>query len=134
MNWYKLSQADLDLEDELNALLQRLRDKYPLEQLEAWIPSYGKFIDLANIRVKVESRGQGVGHKVIRAIQDFATAHGLPIRLSPEADRGRKGDLYRFYRSLGFVPNKGQKKDYRLSAPFAPTMYWKPKVRRDELV
>jgi GNAT superfamily N-acetyltransferase len=99
MNWYNKSQQDdlklLDLEDELNALLQRLRDEYPLSELEAWVPQ-GRYIDLARINVRPDSRGQGVGSAVMREIQDFAKLKGLPIRLSPEPDRGKKEALERF--------------------------------------
>ena len=59
-NRYKISQnADLDLEDELNALLQQLRDEYPMVKLEAWIPQ-GHHIELANIEVRSENRNQGI--------------------------------------------------------------------------
>lgn len=128
MNWYKKSQADLDIEDELNDLLQSLRNEYPLSKLEAWIP-HGHHIELANIEVRPENRGKGVGNAVIKRIQDFAREKGLPITLRPKADRGKKEALDRFYRSLGFKKNRGRDMDYELSSPFSTTMFWKPDKR-----
>lgn len=125
MNWYKKSKTNLDLEDELNHLLQSLRDKYPLSKLEAWLPQ-NHHLELANIEVKPEMRGQGIGHAVIKQIQDFARKHELAITLRPEPKPGKKLALERFYRSLGFQHNKGRTTDYELSSPFASTMYWKP--------
>lgn len=126
MNWYKKSRTDLDLEGELNDLIQRLRNEYPLSKLEAWVPQ-GHHIELANIEVRPDSRGKGVGSTVIKRIQDFAREKGLPIMLRPMADRGKKEALYRFYRSLGFINNRGRDMDYELSSPFSTTMFWKPK-------
>jgi GNAT superfamily N-acetyltransferase len=125
MNWYKRSQTDLDLEDELNNFLQKLRDKYPLVKLEAWIPQ-GRYIELASIEVRPDSRGKGVGSKVMGELQNFAREVGLAITLRPAADRGKKEALERFYRSLGFRSNRGRDMDYELSSPFSSTMYWKP--------
>ena len=125
-NRYKISQnADLDLEDELNALLQQLRDEYPMVKLEAWIPQ-GHHIELANIEVRSENRNQGIGKKVMERIKDFARQKGLPITLRPEPDRGKKEALDRFYRSLGFRNNRGRDMDYGLSSPFSSTMFWRP--------
>lgn len=85
-------------------------------------------IELMSIEVPEGSRGMGVGTDVVRAIQDYARSVGKPIVLRPEADRGRKGDLDRFYRSLGFVHNRGRNTDFVLSSPTSRTMYWRPNV------
>ena len=50
------------------------------------------------------------------------------IVVMPEAERGRKSDLERFYRNLGFVRNRGRNMDYTLSSPLAGTMYWRPEA------
>lgn len=126
MNWYKYSQhTDLDLEEELDAFLQSLRDEFPLQQLEAWIP-HGRYIEVANIKVRPDSRDQGVGTEVMRRIQEFAKQKNMPITLRPSPEKGKKKALERFYRNLGFSHNRGRYMDYELSSPTSPTMYWKP--------
>lgn len=127
MNWYKTSQfKDLELEEELEALLQELRGEYPGIQLEGWI-SQGRYIEVANIKVPSNKRGQGIGTTVMNRIQDFARDKNLKVVVRPEPERGKKKALDNFYRKLDFVHNKGRNRDFTLSTPFAPTMYWSPK-------
>lgn len=90
-------------------------------------------IELMRIVVPEEMRGGGVGSGIIRTLQDYARSVGKPIVIMPEAERGRKGDLDRFYRGLGFVHNGGRNKDFALSSPLAATMYWRPGVQEGSL-
>ena len=131
MNWYRKSQMDTSgLKEERNRELKLLEDNlkstYPGLELSMWFYIYGPYIELAAIKLPKEMQNQGIGHKVIRAIKDKALEWGVPVVLSPEPSPGKKKKLLDFYRGLDFVPNKGRNKDYQLSTPFAPTMYWKP--------
>ncbi len=83
-------------------------------------------INLHSLRVNPNSRSSGVGSAVIGELKDYARAHGATILLSPEADRGKKAALDRFYRRQGLQHNRGRHKDSRLSSMFAPTMLWRP--------
>lgn len=85
-------------------------------------------IELMSIEVPKGSRGMGIGTEVVRALQDYARGVGKPIVIRPEAQRGRKGDLDRFYKSLGFVHNRGRNTDFVLSSPTSRTMYWRPTI------
>lgn len=108
-------------------LERTLEQEFPqLEKLDLAAHSNGA-LHISSIRVKPEFRSQGIGSQVMRRIQAYAQEHQLPITLSPEADRGHKADLHRFYRSHGFWKNRGRRADTRLTSPFAPTMLWRPK-------
>jgi hypothetical protein len=110
----------------LEALVSGLVAKHPGLRLDAYESK--EKIELVGIEVPEGSRGMGVGTEVIRSLQDYARGVGKPIVLRPEADRGRKGDLDRFYRGLGFVHNRGRNTDFVLSSPTSRTMYWRPRV------
>lgn len=109
----------------LNAFLSEMEKKYPQVKVEAYETSHK--IELMQIVVPEEMRGSGVGTDIIRTLQNYASSVGKPIVIRPKAERGRKGDLERFYKGLGFVHNKGRNKDFTLSSPLAVTMYWRPR-------
>lgn len=113
----------------IESVLSGMIEKYPGVRLTAYESK--EKIELMEIVVPKNMRGRGIGTEIIRTIQDYALRVGKPIVLRPEADRGRKGELDRFYRGLGFVTNKGRNMDYSLSSPTSRTMYWRPKIGRD---
>jgi GNAT superfamily N-acetyltransferase len=131
------SAADGILKEEYpNEELQPIVDKFEKE-LEAEFPQL-KVLDLfiksngslyiGNIYITPEFRRQGIGSQIINRIKQFADKHNLIITLSPEPDRGFKAKLDKFYKSHGFIPNKGRHKDYRLSNMFGRSMFRKPGV------
>lgn len=72
------------------------------------------FITLSRIVVPEAARGAGVGTATMQEISDYADSVGKPIALTPStAFGGSKARLTRFYKGLGFVENKGRKKDFR---------------------
>jgi GNAT superfamily N-acetyltransferase len=105
----------------LQALLVKLREEYPGLRLNAF--EAPEKIELSEIEVK--DKGQGVGTRVIREIQEYARQVNKPIVLRPHPEPRKKKALLNFYKSLGFVQNKGRNTDYTLSSPFSPTMYWR---------
>lgn len=130
MNWYKLSQTQEDSnkkekDAELRNLELQLESKYPGLDLCLWL-TYGDYIEVAAIKVPPEMQNKGIGHSVMEVIKDKAREWGVPVVLSPEPSPRKKKKLMDFYKDLGFVPNKGRNKNYQLSSPFAPTMYWRP--------
>lgn len=89
-------------------------------------------IDL--IRVPENMRGHGRAAAAMRSIIRWADRHRITLTLSPTAEFGAsKQRLERWYKSLGFVANKGRAKDFRfrdgmirlpgLSAPTRPVDY-----------
>lgn len=107
----------------IDALLAQIELKYPFVKVSAFENDYK--IELQQIEVPVEHRNAGIGTEIVRLIQDYAKTVGKPVVLRPEADKGKKGALNRFYKRLGFVDNSGRYKDYSLSSAFGPTKYWK---------
>lgn len=76
------------------------------------------------IVVPPEMRGQGVGSDVMRAVTEYAQELKKPVALTPSTDfGGSMSGLQRFYKGLGFEPNKGRAKDYN----FRETMILNPK-------
>ena len=115
----------------LGALVSDIVSRHPGLRLDAY--ETREKIELMSIELPRESRGLGVGTEVIRELQGYARSVGKPIVLRPEAERGRKGDLERFYRGLGFVHNRGRNVDFVLSSPTSRTMYWRPLEETNEL-
>jgi len=107
----------------MEELLNQIRAEYPF--LKIWAFESPLKIELQQIEIPVEHRGGGIGSIVMKRLQSYARSVGKPIVLRPEAERGRKKDLERFYKGLGFVDNKGRHMDYSLSSPMAKTMYWR---------
>jgi hypothetical protein len=108
----------------LDAIVADIVSRHPGLRLDAY--ETREKIELMSIELPRESRGVGVGTEVIRELQGYARSVGKPIVLRPEAERGRKGDLERFYRGLGFIHNRGRNVDFVLSSPTSRTMYWRP--------
>lgn len=110
--------------ESLDNILSDIGRDHPGVEVQAYETAYK--IELMRIVVPEEMRGGGVGSEIIKKLQNYARSVGKPIVIMPEAERGRKGDLERFYLGLGFVHNRGRNKDFALSSPLAGTMYWRP--------
>lgn len=120
-----------NLQVKVKELEKSLELEYPeIQDLHLYIKSNGSLF-IGSIRVKKEHRRKGIGKTIITKIKKFADENNLVISLAPEAEPRYKEKLDRFYKSLGFVANKGRKKDYRLAAPFSRTMYRRPGINED---
>lgn len=81
-------------------------------------------IAVEKIVVPESAREKGVGTEAMKAIVELAGKNDLIVTLTPSADfGGNKARLIKFYKSLGFVENKGKNKSYEIS----DTMYLEPK-------
>lgn len=107
----------------MESLLNNIREEYPFVKI--WAFESSNRIELQQIEIPFEHRGRGIGSEIIKRLQKYAHSVGKPIVLRPKAERGRKRDLERFYKRLGFVDNKGRNMDYTLSSPMSRTMYWR---------
>ena len=114
------------LQSQIDQLEQSLESQFPGLDLDIWV-TRGGYIELARINVPKDMRNQGIGHQVMQTLKNFAQSVNLPIVLRPEPEPRKKKKLMDFYKDVDFVKNKGRNEDYRLSTPFAPSMYWKPK-------
>jgi GNAT superfamily N-acetyltransferase len=88
-------------------------------------------IKITSLLVPKEQRRKGIGTDIIKKIKEYAQKVNKTISLSPAPEKGYKAKLTKFYKDLGFVQNKGRNKDFELSDPFAPTMYWKPETFKE---
>ena len=77
-------------------------------------------ISVKRVLTPQKARGKGNARRAMDDLVAEADARGMTIALTPEPMdvRTTKGGLEKFYRSLGFVPNKGRAKDYSISESF----------------
>jgi hypothetical protein len=76
------------------------------------------------IRVPTELRDQGRAATAMQSLLYYADQSGKRIDISPTDEFGaNKKRLVAWYKSLGFVENKGKNKDFAISA----TMYRQPR-------
>lgn len=108
--------------------LQAIKAKYE-DVLEKWsVFEYDDQIRVSLVVVKEDQRGKGIGRKVFEDLNGYADSTGKTITLTPDSSFGTsKSALVRFYKSLGFVLNKGRNKDYEISE----LMYRKPAGLRE---
>lgn len=57
-------------------------------------------------------RGQGIGTRIMKGLKNRADRAGYKIALTQDPDKGKKAALARFYKSHGFVANRGRKRDF----------------------
>lgn len=72
-----------------------------------------KYLTLHKILINEEYRGIGYGDDIMNQIIDYSNNHNLIIVLTPDSVWGSsKKKLTDWYKKLGFVLNKGKKKDF----------------------
>jgi hypothetical protein len=76
---------------------------------------HGNDIKLHNFEVPKEKRGQGIGTWALKNLTKGADKSGKRIVLTAVPEKGKKAKLDKFYKSFGFVPNKGRNKDFSIS-------------------
>jgi predicted GNAT family acetyltransferase len=101
-------------------LQSNLKTKYPeLKNLNLF--DRGNDLRLDTIVVKKEHRNQGVGGRVLKDLKDHADKNGKRITLTagvadPHMGTTSQSRLDKFYKSHGFVANKGRNKDFAITA------------------
>ena len=109
--------------------IEDIKNKYVdcVKELEIYEYPYG--IKLASIIVDYKKENckevKGVGTEIMNDLISYADAQNKPIALTPSKDYGSKSlsKLIKFYNRFGFVPNKGNNKDWN----FKETMIRHPK-------
>lgn len=85
-------------------------------------------ISLSSLIVPKHKQRQGIGSQYMNDLKNYADKHGAQIALTPSTDfGGSKTGLIKFYKSHGFVENKGRNKDFTISN----TMYRKPETYKE---
>lgn len=110
-------------------LSSSIEEKYPGLKLD--LSGGGdKPLVVSRIELPKNMREQGIGTQIMREVLDYADKTGAQVALSPSSDfGGNKARLTEWYKSLGFVPNKGKSKDLSISEE----MYRVPRVAREDL-
>lgn len=73
--------------------------------------------ELNLIRVNEKARGKGLAKEFMQKFIKLGDQHGVIIFLTPSDSFGSNvNKLKLFYKSFGFVDNKGKNKDYRFMA------------------
>lgn len=112
---------------ETSQVVDDLRAKYPDLKLDA-MESRGK-INLSRIALPKDQQGQGTGTEIMRELIAHADDTGKTITLSPSGDFGGSVErLKKFYKSLGFIENKGKNKDFEIGE----SMYRLPARRMNQ--
>ena len=72
------------------------------------------YLFLSEIKILPEYRGLGYGQQAMEQIIDYANKNNYILALTPSSDfGGNKNRLINWYKSLGFVMNKGKNKDFQ---------------------
>lgn len=93
-------------------------------ELDLYESSNGNKLVLSKIALPKEDRKSGIGTEVMNEVVKFADSQDKTIALSPSTDFGGTSvsRLKEFYKTFGFVENKGRNKDLSISE----TMYRLP--------
>ncbi len=128
----QMSDQDLDyIADQTIQLQNKLRRRFPqIDKLYMWFRSSSMDIVVSSIKIKEEFRKRGIGSQIMKAVNEFADQYGLSVSLDPDPQPGYKKKLIDFYKSHGFVRNKGRNTDFRISEP----MYRKPQKSLKEMI
>lgn len=110
----------------LAELVDNLKKEFDLRSLSA--SESDGVLKLHNIEVQKDSRGSGVGSKVMGRLTDYADRNNLQMTLTPDVKNTERGTtsagrLVKFYKKFDFIENKGKNKDFSLS----DSMYRAPK-------
>lgn len=72
-------------------------------------------IKLHSLEVPKEKRNQGVGSHALKNLTAFADRQNKRVTLTPEAEKGKKAKLDKFYKRFGFKSNRGRSRDFSVS-------------------
>lgn len=109
-----------------NDSLARVREEWDRAGVSNSVSENNGVITVSKIIVPKDERGKGIGSAAMARLTEYADATGQRIALSPSADfGGSKPRLEKFYKAMGFLPNKGRSRDLSVSE----TMIREPKQR-----
>lgn len=104
--------------------LESVREAWSAKGIKHAINEKDGTIEVDQIVVPEGQREQGAGTAAMQQLLDYADATGQRVVLTPSSDfGGTKSRLEKFYKGLGFKPNKGRSKDFTTRA----TMIREPK-------
>lgn len=106
--------------DTLEIFRKETKASRHLSRFDMWLNDEDT-ISLNMLEVPADQRRMGNGTAAMEDLVSFADANNVRIVLTPEAydrygNRSKRSDarLVRWYKSFGFVVNRGRNKDYRI--------------------
>jgi len=109
---FKFEEYDLE-----NDIWKSLRNMYSSKGIIIDIYNNSRNIsEISLLKVPKESRGQGIAKEIMKKIIDIADKNNIVLSLTPVNEFGAsKARLIDFYKSFGFVMNKGKNKNYQIN-------------------
>ena len=106
--------AEIDADPNLQLLVATLGGRVVATAHVTWIRTLssdgGLYCQVESVRTASELRGQGIGTRLMAAIEDEARLRGV-ARMQLTTNRSRR-DAHRFYERLGYVPSHVGMKKY----------------------
>lgn len=104
--------------------IKTIESKWRIPNIELSLSENSYYITINKIFIPLESRRKGTGTKIMNKIIEYANEKNLIIALTPTNDfGGNVNRLKKFYKSFGFVENKGRNRNFL----FMQAMYKEPK-------
>jgi hypothetical protein len=100
------SEFIVESHEALNKISSAYERKYPGMKLNLSHSPITNNVRVDLIRVPKEKRGLGIGTRAITGVKNYAKRHNLPVTLSQEPEKGKKGKLQKFYKRLEFKKNQ----------------------------
>lgn len=87
------------------------------KQADGWLsPVYEGTAVLRSIKIPPEQRGKGLAKKAMTSLTRWADRRCVRLALTPSGTWGAsERRLVAFYRSYGFVPNRGRRRAWEVS-------------------
>jgi GNAT superfamily N-acetyltransferase len=109
-----IQEAKLPKSDAIKTIGKNLERRTPGMKVHVY-PSQTGDLKLHSLEVPKERRNQGIGSHVLENITGFADRQNKRVTLTPEAEKGKKAKLDKFYKRFDFKSNKGRNKDFSVS-------------------
>ncbi len=102
--------------EQASKTLEEVRQAWDAEGISHALSERDGVITVSRIVVPDGKRGQGAGTAAMRALLAYADVTGQHVALTPSGDfGGNKSRLLKFYKSFGFVENKGRNRAFTTS-------------------
>jgi len=100
-----------------------VKTKYPTVVLDFYDSSNQLSSTLSMIKIPREQQKMGIGSEIMNIIVTYSDTYNKTILLSPEKQTSgpSKLKLEQWYKTFGFVFNKGKNKDYRFTGSMIRT-------------
>jgi GNAT superfamily N-acetyltransferase/uncharacterized protein YukE len=130
--------------EEWDALRKSMIERHSLTDSHAAYRPQHRHMSVDLIRVNEDRRGSGSASRAMEETLDWVDSNGVTVTFTPTSEFGSsKKHLEKWYRGMGFVPNKGpnkgRNKDFRfqdamIRTPQAKTATKSPAEKEDEAV